>query len=279
MTGNRKVSIRMEKVANLSHPREGGDPAPLSCAGIHNRQALEVRSIEAAVSAQKSISLAKGMRSDQEVRCNSRSRAATFPVSSPGDSGLESSFHSEGAKLKLEAPECCPRRLRRGEPRSNFCPHHLANNQPALLGSGAEGFSGGGTKGGISAQNVEQDIAVYGRDHFGLSLPRISSMISSVERSSFRIPYNSSIASRVGCCLDITKWPCSSRTSSTCPVRMPSRTRKGFGMVIWPFSETTVFIPRLYEFLPPTSRGRALSDRPSASSDQGVRSRLLIVES
>jgi hypothetical protein len=33
-------------------------------------------------------------------------------------------------------------------------------------------------------------------------------------------------------------------------VRIPSRTRKALGMVIWPFSETTVFIRILYEFLP-----------------------------
>jgi len=250
----------------------------LSIAGIENSKALEVRPIEAAVSAQKSISLAKRMRSDQEVRCNSRSRAATFPVGSPGDSSFERGFHSEGAKLELEAPECCPSRLGSGEPCSNLSPNHLANNQPALLGGGTEAFSGSGTKGGIGAQDIEQNIAVHGRDHFGLSLPRISSMISSVERSSFRIPYNSSIASRLFC-LDITKRPRSSRTSRTCPVRRPSRTRKGFGMVICPFSETTVFIPALYEFLPRLSSRAAASYAPSRVSNQGVESRLLIAES
>ena len=205
--------------------------------------------------------MAKGMRSDQEVRYNSRSCTATFPVGPPGDSRLESCFHREGAELDLEASEGSPRRLGTGKPCSNLCPHHLANNQPALLGSGAKGFNGSGTKGGIGAQDVEQNIAVHGRDHFGLSLPRISSMISSVERSSFKIPYNSSMASRL-CCLDITKRPRSSRTSSTCPVRIPSRTRSGFGMVICPFSETTVFIPTLYEFLPLLSSRRRTARRP-----------------
>jgi hypothetical protein len=45
-------------------------------------------------------------------------------------------------------------------------------------------------------------------------------------------------------------------------VRRPSRTRSGFGMVIWPFSETTVFIPGLYEFLPRLSNLRGTACRP-----------------
>jgi hypothetical protein len=34
---------------------------------------------------------------------------------------------------------------------------------------------------------------------------------------------------------------------------MPSRRRKGFGMVICPFSESVVFIPLWYGFLPEKS--------------------------
>jgi hypothetical protein len=108
---------------------------------------------------------------------------------------------------------------------------------------------GSGAKSGIGAHDVQQDIAIHGGDHLGLSGPRSSSMISSVERPSFRIPYSLSIASWGLACLVITKRPCSSLTSRTWPTRIPNRTRRGFGMVICPFSETVVFIPLWYAFL------------------------------
>jgi hypothetical protein len=34
---------------------------------------------------------------------------------------------------------------------------------------------------------------------------------------------------------------------------MPRRTRRGLGMVIWPFCDTMVFIPTWYGFLPTSS--------------------------
>src|ERR1019366_4478843 len=63
------------------------------------------------------------------------------------------------------------------------------------------------------------------------SLPRSSSMISSVERPGFKIPYSLSIGSLDLACLDMIRRPRSSLTSRTSPARMSSRIRRGLGMV------------------------------------------------
>ena len=46
-----------------------------------------------------------------------------------------------------------------------------------------------------------------------------------------------------------TSCPRTSRASSTCPGRIPSRSRNALGIVICPFSDTVVFIPERYGFI------------------------------
>jgi|SRR5271157_370043 len=218
---------------------------------------FEIRAVEATVAGEKAVGLARGVGADQEVGCHSRPGASSLAICLPSDAGFEGGLRLERTELQAQPVEgflgCRNRREQTGDLR----PHYLARDERAFSKGGAEGIGGNGAKDWIGSEHIEQDVAVYSGDHSGFSPPRSSPMISSVERPSLRIPYSSSIASRGGSCFVITKRPRSSHTSSTWPVRMPRRTRKGLGIVICPFSETTVFIPASYEFLPGLSSARS----------------------
>lgn len=233
--------------------------------GVDDHEPIETRAVEALVACQQPVSLQESVCPNKEIRCHPRPRATTLPVSLPGNSGFERGFRVDRTELDTDFLEDFNAGRNRGKEPRYFSPHHVAGEQTSLRGAGPQTVTGCNPELGIAIQEIKQNVAVNRGDHFSGYSPRSSFMISSVRRPSFKTPKYLSNGS-LGIRLLITKRPRSSRTSSTCPVRRPSRTRSGFGMVICPFSETTVFIPRLYEFLPSLSSRKGTACRPRIST-------------
>ena len=174
------------------------------------------------------------MCADQKIRRYARTHATSGAVGFPGGASLKSGRCGSGLNSNQRVERQRGPWRQKGTSR-DFGRYHLASHQTAFRQGRAEGGARPWAKHGIGSEHVEQDVAVHGGYHSGFSLPRRSSMISSVERPRFRMPYNSSIASRELRFLDMISRPRSSLTSKTWPVPMPKRTRKGLGMVICPF--------------------------------------------
>jgi hypothetical protein len=172
----------------------------------------------------------------------------------PSSAGFEGCLHGDLAELHPEAFHGVPRRARIGKKGGDLRPYGFASDQPALGDCGPEGFFGTKTEGGVGAKYVQEDAGVNSGDH-SRPFPRRRARASSVERPRVRIPKLSSTGSFVSA-FATTRRPRSSSTSRRCPARIPKRTRRALGIVIWPFSDTTVFIPIGYEFLLNKSNGR-----------------------
>jgi hypothetical protein len=242
---------------DLNNPRSG-----LRRGGIQNLETLEAGSIKAAGAGQQSICLGKGMSSDQKIRRHTCSSAASLAIGLPSDSSFESSARLNRAELDLQISQCLTAGRNRGKAPGYFRPHHVAGQQSALPGGGAQNVPGGNPELGIVSQEIKEHVGIHCGNHFNGYSPRSSFMISSVLRPSFKMPNYLSKGSR-GARLVITKRPRSSLTSRTWPTRIPNRTRRGLGMVICPFSETVVFIPEWYEFL--LSKSNLISERRGES--------------
>ncbi len=213
----------------------------------------EVRSVKAAVAREQPVSLAECVRADQKIGSNSRPLTAASAVCSPPLARLERRFRSGRAEFKSQPTHRLFGCGRRGIISHKLGPHYLGGHKRAFSKGGSYRVRGTPPEDGIWTQDIQQYASVDSRYHFSGPGPRSSSIISSVRRPSFRLPNNSSTTSREGRFAS-TSLPLRSLTSSTCPVRRPSRMRSGLGMVIWPFSEMVVFIPLRYEFLLGLSR-------------------------
>jgi len=220
--------------------------------GIEYRKMLEVRSVEAPVSCQQPVGLERGMRPDQEIGCDTDSFSAPLPVGFPRPAGIESCFHRDGAEINPQAFHRRTRVRRRCKPSCYLGPYRFAGHQSPLRNRSLQGLLGASTVDGVRTEDIEEHAGVNSSDHLVSASPRNVLMIWSVGRRSLRIPNTASTGS-LGSNLVTTRRPRSSLTSRAWPVRMPSRSRKGFGMVTCPFSETVVLIPLWYEFLPQLS--------------------------
>lgn len=213
----------------------------LTPARVNNRDAPEVGLVETPISGEQAVSLAQGMSADQKVRCHACPGAASLPIGLPGDVCFESRLKLERAELNLQLSECVTASRNGRKAPDHLGPHHVTGEQRPLRRAGAQCVPGSCPELGIVIQEIKQHAGIDGSNHFSGYSPRSSFMISSVRRRSFGTPKylsNGSLDAR----LVITKRPRSSRTSSTWPLRMPRRTRRGLGMVIWPFCDTMVFI-------------------------------------
>src|SRR6516162_7368169 len=150
--------------------------------GLHQTQSVEAGAIEAAVTGEQAIRLAQGMGADQKVRYHSRSGAPSLPIGLPRDSRFESSFDAESTEFQIQPVAGFVGRGRGSKRSGDLRPHHFASNQPALPKRGTNRLGRSWSKGQIGTEYIEQDVAVYGGNHLGLSRPRSSSIISSVER-------------------------------------------------------------------------------------------------
>jgi len=217
-------------------------------AGVKYYQAFKAGTIEALVACQQSVSLKESVGADQEVCRHPRPGAAALPVSSPGNACFESGLRLDRAELDLQICKCGTAGRNRRKAPGDLRPHHIAGEQPALRGGRTQRVPGSSPELGVVVQEIKQNVGIDGGYHFIGYSPRSSFMISSVRRPSFKMPKYLSNGSR-GARLVITNRPRCSSTSRTWPVRIPNRTRKGFGMVTCPFSETVIFILLWYRFL------------------------------
>ena len=200
------------------------------------------------VAGKQSVRLTKCVSANQEIRRHPAPGTPVSPVLSPGDACLESGLGLNRAELDFQLRDGLAADGNRREAASDLRPHHVANEQSAFRGAGTEGIARCHPKLRIVVQKIEQHIGISRSRHLSGYSPRSSFMMSSVRRPNFKMPKYLSNGSRDARLL-MTNRPRSSRTSRTWPVRMPSRTRRGLGMVICPFSDTVVFIPLWYEFL------------------------------
>jgi len=220
------------------------------------------------VACQQSVSLGKGMCSDKKIRRHACPGTASLAIGLPGEACLESRFRLERAELDLQFSERVAAGRNRWKAASNLGPNHVAGEQRPLPSTGAQRIPGSGPELGIVIQEIKQHAGIDGGNHFSGYPPRSSFMISSVRRPSLRMPKYLSNGSR-GARLVITKRPRSSLTSRTWPARMPSRRRRGFGMVTCPFSESVVFILLWYGFRLHLSNNRLTGEVQKAGFETG----------
>jgi len=193
---------------------------------------------------------------NKKIRRHACSGAASLPIGLPSQACLESGLRLERTELDPQFTERVTAGRNRWKAAGNLGPYHVAGEQGPLPCTGTQRIPGSDPELGIMTQEIKQYAAIDGGNHLRGYSPRSSFMMSSVRRPSFRIPKYLSNGSR-GTSLVITKRPRSSLTSRTWPARMPSRSRRGFGMVTCPFSESVVFILVWYEFLPSLSSSSA----------------------
>lgn len=211
--------------ANFNNSHSG-----LRRGGIHNRQALERRSVEPPVPGQKSIGLAQGMGADQEISRPAGSLPALLPVGLPGLAGLQRSFQGEGAEINSQTLHGFACVCGRGEKGCDFGPNHLAGHQPPLGNTGTHRLAGARPESGVSAEKIEQHARINRGNHSLSFAPRSPAISWSVGRRRSRIPKTASTESRESDFASTSR-PRSSRTFRTCRGLIPRRKRRGLGIV------------------------------------------------
>lgn len=219
--------------------------------GIQDHELLEIFALEASIPAEQPIGLRECVSADQEVSDNARARTTPAAILAPSGTCSERRVQIHRRKSNADPVHGIVSSLHRWKSRGNFRPNDLGRDQATFGFALAERRQGSLHEYGIFAEHIQKHVGVNGGDLCNRSLrsPRNSSMISSVDFPESRMPITLSQGSWV-VRLVITNRPWSSRTSSTCPGRIPNRSRSALGMVIWPFSETMVFILIKYEFIP-----------------------------
>src|SRR5450759_602167 len=194
---------------------------------------------------------ARGHGTAQEVGAHPGAGTASPPIDAPGCAGPRSRPDVDRRVGDREAGQGPAGGLVVPEHGPDLGPHDIAGEDRSRCEAGPKCLERRPAEVGLVEEDVQEDGRIDRRDHepaLSGPAPRSSRMIASVPpRGRGRIPTSSSSPS-AGTSFRPTRRPPASSKSRTVPGRSPRRSRSRFGMVIWPFSLTVVFIPSWYEF-------------------------------